>query len=1052
MQHIHLSNRPDALAVALGEILRADPLSLLEAEEVVVPSAAVARWLGFRLADSLGIAIQTAFSFPASFAWQLFGRVLPEVATSNPFDHGALQWRLLRLLGASQAPEVKRYLHGDDGVRAYELAARLAALFERYLVERPDWIAAWNTGRRIGLGPDENWQAQLWRSLAGELVDLSAEHPRERFFDQLRQDPVARAHLPRRISLWCVEAMPPLYWEVFTGLAEWIELHVFVLAPCRQYWADIDTKKTQLRIALECPEAAMLYQGGHPLLASLGRARQHGVIRMAETLDGSAEHAWFVAPPASLLGTLQRDMLELVTSREVAPDATLQVHDCHGALREAEVLHDRLLDLFERVPGLQASEILILTPDIETYAPLIEAVLTNAEPALRIPCAVADRPMAAAPLWRTLQRLCGVVAGELDAESVMALLEEPALARAFGIEAGDLPLLRDWVAQAGIRWAVDGRARRRRGLPAEDAHTWRAGLRRLLLGVALPDEPEHLWQGMLPAGGCEGSRAVLLGLLIDFAEAVFDLAGKVGTGGTAAAWCETLSAALERFLQPGEQEEGQMQQLRTALATLTQRASDAHCLATLPLSVILRELDALLAGQGSAQAFAGGNATIAALQPGRPLPARVLCLVGMNDGAWPRPAPQPGFDLLARHPRPGDRNRRGEERHALLEALLCAGDALVITYTGHDARSNAELPPAVPLAEVLDTLQSMTGIETKDFVISHPLQPFATAYQDGRDARLFSYHSHGDVDRVHGSQIPEAFLARAAMGAEAPQENMVELSRLHRFFSNPVRHFLRERLGIHLEAGEELLDIHEPFVPDKLMEYRLREACFDLRQIGTDAAEISALLHARGWLPHGVAGELVHAAAQAESDSLWRRARPWNDVPRMSPATVAFHADGFVLTGQLDGLTAAGLWRVRHGRTRACDRLRLWIDHLVLQVCAPAGVPPASALVARDGVLTLPPVDQAVQLLTDLLAIYREGQTTVLPFYPESAWAWLQTGKPQREWAGDSYHGWHGERDDAYVRLSLRDRDDDPLGEGFQILARRIFAPLQAVCADGDDD
>ena len=1045
MIHLHLSNRPEPLAAALGALLRAQPLPLLESEVVVVPSTAAARWLGFRLADSLGIATQTAFPFAAAYVWQLFGYVLPEVAAANPFDRAALQWRLLRLLGASGAPEIKRYLAGDDGTRAHELATRLAALFERYLVERPDWIAAWSAGRRLGLGPDEAWQAGLWRSLAAELIDLAAEHPRERFFARLRDDPAARARLPRRISLWCVEAMPALYWDVFAGLAEWLELQVFVLAPSREYWGDIDRKREQLRVALEHPERAMLYETGHPLLASLGRARQHAVVRLADTLGGGEEHAWFVAPPATLLGALQRDLLELEVRGGAVADHSLQVHDCHGALREAEVLHDRLLELFEQLPGLQPSDILILTPDIETYAPLVEAVLTHAEPARRIPCAVADRPLAAAPLWRALRRLCAVAASDLDAESVMALLEEPALRRAFDIEAGDVPLLRDWVTQAGIRWAEDGRARRRRGLPADDAHTWRAGLHRLLLGVALPDAPERLWDGMLPAAGSEGGRAALLGRLVDYAEAVFVLAAKVGSGSTATEWAELLAGTLERFLQPDEAEEGQMQRLREALATLAQRAREARCDTPLPLAAILRELDGLLAEQVPAQAFAGGSATIAALQPGRPLPARVICLVGMNDGAWPRPAPQPGFDLLARHPRPGDRNRRGEERHAFLEALLCAGDALVVTFTGRDARSNVEQPPAAPLAELLDTLQAMTGIATRDFVVAHPLQPFGTAYRDGSDARLFSY------DREHclpAVQHPGAFLAIEA-AAEPPGEMRVDLAQLQRFFANPARHFLRERLGIHLEESEELLDTHEPFVPDRLEQYQLREACFELRRAGIEPAGIVALLRARGWLPHGVAGELAGAAAQAEADLLWQRARPWREAEQLAAIDIDFHAGGVQLVGRLDGLTGEGLWRVRPGRTRARDRLRLWLDHLALQAGAPAGMARTSALVARDGVLTLPPVDDAASLLADLLALWREGRFTALPFYPETAWAWLAHGKWRSEWEGDSYHGKHGESEDAYVRLALRDHPDDPLGERFQALARRILGPLAK--AVGDD-
>ena len=579
MLHLHLSNRPDTLALALAALMRTDPLPLLENDYVVGPSTAVSRWLGFRLADELGIATRIAFPFPAAFAWQLIARVLPDVARENPFDRAALQWRLLRLLGASADPAVVRYLRDDDGSKRHQLAARLAELFDRYLVERPDWLALWQAGKRLGLGPDEAWQADLWRGLVDDLPGIPAEHPRARFLAALRNDSDARARLPRRLSLFAVEAMPPLYWEVFVALAEWLDLHVFVLAPSREFWGDIDRLRARLRVEIENPEAAALFEVGHPLLASLGRARRYGAARLAEAAErmGANEHQYFVEPPASLLGALQRDLLDLAAGSAVPRDASLQVHACHGPLREAEVLHDRLLDLFEHLPGLRPADILILTPDIETYAPAIEAVLQHAPAAQRIPCAVADRPLAEAPLWRALRRLCEVAAGELDAESALALLEEPPLRRAFGIDADELPALRDWVAEAGIRWGLDGAARARQGLAAEEAHTWRNGLRRLLLGVALPDAPERLYVDALAVTGIEGSRAELLGRFLDYAEALFALAGKVGAGETAVpSWTRLLAEAFDRCLVPDEADEGEAQRIRQALENLAAHAKAAR--------------------------------------------------------------------------------------------------------------------------------------------------------------------------------------------------------------------------------------------------------------------------------------------------------------------------------------------------------------------------------------------------------------------------------------------------------------------------------------------
>jgi exodeoxyribonuclease V gamma subunit len=1039
MLHIHYSNRPERLADALVNLLRISPPPLLTSETILVPSSAVARWLNFRIADGLGIATQIRPAFPAAYVWQLFGRVLPEVASKSPFEREAMQWHLMRLIGESRAPEMRRYLENDDGMRQYELARQLAALFDRYLVERPEWIAAWSRGERIGLGPDEGWQAELWRALLAALPPVAREHPRARFFAALEADPALHAKLPARLNLFCVEAMPELYWQVFVALAAWVEIHLFVLTPCREYWGDLARERSRLRIEIERPAAAPLFDVGHPLLASLGRARQHSVARLAEAAAqlSCREEEDFVLPPPTLLGALQRDILEL-TRTPAAPDFSLQIHACHGAQREAEVLHDRLLELFETLPDLQPGEILILTPEIETYGPIIEAVLNHAPSARRLPCTVADRPLAAAPLWRALQLVCRTAAAELDAESVLRLLEEPAVRRAFAIDAEALPRLRDWVAAAGIRWGIDGAARARRGLPDDDAFSWRAGLSRLLLGVALP-ETERLWQGMLPAADIEGDAAALLGRFVEFAETLFELQAKLGAGKTAPEWCTLLLEVFERCLAPEEAEESQAQRLRDALRRISANARDARCSSRLPLAAMLRELDELLASEAPLQTFLAGSATIAALKPGRPVPARVICLIGMNDGCWPRPRTLPAFDLLARHARAGDRNIRAEERYAFLEALLCARDAVVITYTGRDPRSNNPFPPAPPLAELIDVLAAMSAASPDAIVVEHPLQPFSSAYFAGASQRLFSFDAEhcppAELSRPRPFYTPEVSLPVAEESIE------VDLAELRRFFAHPVRYFFRERLGIQLEEREALLEIHEPFVPAGLESYRLREAQFAALQMGRNEAETRALLRARGWLPSGVAGDLAARQAQRESLELWQQARPWLAAPPVA-LQVDYTAHGVHLSDRLEGLTARGLLHVRHGSLRAKDRLRLWIDHLLVNALAPAHMARTSALIARDGSLHLLAVAQAAERLDELFALYRLGLTRPLPFYPETAWAFVSGKEPQKVWQGDA-NGWHaGERDDPYLRLFLRDRGDDALDEEFRRLAEAIFRPL----------
>ncbi|MCX8017367.1 MAG: exodeoxyribonuclease V subunit gamma, partial [Rhodocyclaceae bacterium] len=578
----------------------------------------------------------------------------------------------------------------------------------------------------------------------------------------------------------------------------------------------------------------------------------------------------------------------------------------------------------------------------------------------------------------------------------------------------------------------------------QEAHSWRAGIQRLLLGVALPDAPERLFEGQLPVPGIEGEHAERLGRFLDFATALFELHGKVGAGRTAMEWCDLLLEALERCIVADEEEAAGQQRVRSALLALAESARTASCTSLLPLSVILRELEALLAARAPARAFAGGAATIAALRPGRPLPARVVCLVGMNDGAWPRPQSVPSFDLIAAQPRAGDRDRRHEERYAFLEALLCARDALIITFTGHDPRSNLAMPPAAILAELVDTLAKMTGCKDEALIVRHPLQPFSPAYFDGRAAALYSYDAEQCAASARlGRLQPAAAFCVAAGGEQEQAPAEVELADLLSFFAHPAKHFLRRRLGIHLEESEELLDIHEPFVPDRREAHRLRAAHLEALRAGLDGEEATRLLAARGWLPHGVAGALVSEAAAREARPLWLAAQPWAAAAQLPPVPVKLEIGGMRLVGLLEGLSANGLWRLQAGNAHAKHRLRLWIEHLVWQIVAPDDLPRTSALIARDGVIELAALADPWTPLADLLALYRRGAAAPLPFYPDTAWAWLEGKSGWRAvWQGGEFSDRPGEGQDPYWRLALRDSPDDPFGLAFEQTARFVLVPL----------
>jgi exodeoxyribonuclease V gamma subunit len=694
-------NRQELLARHLAAQIASRPLSIFEREVVVVQSGGMARWLQMFLAEELSIAAQFRFTFPAGYLWELFGSVLPDIPKETPFASDILTWQLLRLMPTAPQAEafapLHRYLVDGDVLKRHGLAQRLAECFDSYLAYRPEWVGRWLAGKQVGLGEHEAWQAWLWQRIGEEAGDLPEAHPAELFFRALEADAAQNsssrseqdgstqnasagldtegqlsARLPRRITVFGIGAMPPPYLDIFKRLGRHIDVAFYLVNPCREYWGDLVTQRALARAALETPDVLPLLETGHPLLGSLGQVTRASFERLA----GENDIDLFVEPGEnSLLDVLQSDLLDMRrrdADERIALDAadkSIQFHVCHGPTREIEVLHDRLLALFSADPTLQPHDVLVLTPDIISMAPLVEAVFSTQGDHRSIPFTIADRPLELeAPLLRAFNALLDLAHGRFDAEGVLAVLEQPSIAERFGFDADGLELVRAWVGESGIRWGLSAVARAERGLPADETHSWSFGLRRMLLGVALPQREGMLFHEVLPFDAIEGVRAQVLGKLLGFMDALENTTQQLSRERSVAEWAELLPQICQRFcydesrLQFADTSaQRAVQTLRSALQQLAKSAEKARCDEAVPLDVIRRELKKRLDDMPPGWAFLGGGVTFAALRAYRGMPARVVCLICMNDGAFPRNPAIPGFDLLHKYPQAGDRELRAEE-------------------------------------------------------------------------------------------------------------------------------------------------------------------------------------------------------------------------------------------------------------------------------------------------------------------------------------------------------------------------------------------------------
>lgn len=1078
--HIHRSNRLEMLAEALGEVTRTPLRSVFAPEVIVVQSLGMRRWLSLEVARENGIAMNSAFPFPAALVEQLFAIVLPEHAGDPVFSPDLLLWQILGLLPSlvkePDGAELAHYLQGENlPLKGYQLAGKIARVFDRYLAYRPEFALDWQQGRNSI--PHAAWQARLWRELTHGKENTHLPARAREFSARLRAGRFDPAALPERISVFGISSLPPFHMQIFGEAARVMDVHLFTLEPTAEFWSDLRSRKQQDRILRRQRRKNLTsddlhLETGNALLASLGKIGRE-FSENVQTLDGAREHDLFEPPQGtSLLAQVQGDIFELrdlladlrVGRRTVlTTDRSIQIHSCHSPMREVEVLHDQLLALFESDRELTPKEILVTMPDVERYAPFIQAVFGAPEaPGLAIPFTIADRSVRAEScIADAFLTLLDLATSRCGAGSIFALLATRAVRQRFSLEEPDLEIIRDWIARTGIRWGVDGEHRAGFGVPEFEENSWRHGLRRLLLGYALPGDGATLFAGLLPVREVEGGLALTLGRFVDFAEQLFAAIEDFRQARSLAEWERVLRQTMATFFQEDDETADEMRRLRRALEGLGGAEHLAGYGESVPFEVLRMHLAEAFTLSESGIGFLAGRVTFCALKPMRSIPFKVLCLIGMNDGAFPRRDPALAFDLMAQHPRAGDRSLRDDDRQLFLESLLSARKALYISFCGLSPKDNSALPPSVVVSELLDYLNenfaSNDGAPCEKFVFTqHRLQPFSPDYFR-ESGPLFSYSSaNAEASRMSQAdrEPTAAFCAEPIPEPSGPWRDL-DWEALGVFLAHPAKFFCLERLGLTRPDEFTPLEDCEPQEIDTLDRYafeqELTRAALAMEPLG----ERLPIVRASGQLPAGYMGEAAFHTMAARSAGLAERIRACLDPTPLPALTVDLTLGGFRLTGTLRGLYAGCLLRHRTAKLKPSDLLRAWVSHLVLQLTGSADHSRTTLLFDLEEAWRFEPVDNAAEILIDLLSLYAEGLCRPIPLIPltslefarrtlrPSAKEMTQPIKSARScWEGNERNK-NAEKDEMWLKLCFG-RGADPLDEAWKATALRVYRPLLA--------
>lgn len=872
---IYRSSRIEALAELLAQhLVDAPPRSVLSAQTLIVGQPGMRHWLTGWLASrppqARGrrpypqLAANLDMRLPSEWldALAVAHLGIPAIAVAA-YRRPALRWRILELLPQLEVAAVQRYLQGDphsaDGDRrAFQLADRLANLYSQYLVYRRDWLIDWEAGGRQA---PQHWQGPLWRRLVqmiglphrGQLLGGLLERLR-----RLPPDPEQPV-----LHVFGLSHLPPDVFAALDALAASRRICLYFPDPCRELWDHLGSQR-RAALASDLDGGDWLQAIGHPLLASLGRLGQHFSLLLHQReaqwdLRDQADEAASgrLGDGASLLARVQHsirsldpDALRLPagSAQDLRFDPSLRVHACHTRLRELEVLKDALLDRLAADPTLEPREIVVMAPNMSAYAPLLPCVFGPAgELRSALPYRLADVPLLRShPLLAAVRGLLDLPGQRIGRSQLLALLALPAVARRFGLDDEGLAALERWLQRCHVAWGLDAAMKASFGAAEVDMHSFAFGLDRmfagLLLGQAEESDPDPLFQDILPATPVSGPQAACLGALSALLDVLRDWRDSLGQPRPMAQWCAELRQGFARlFLEEGgdDDERAALKLLQGLLSRLEGEAAASASSAALAWTAVREALLQALDGVPERQPFLAGGITFCGMVPQRSIPFRVLALIGLDDGEFPRSPRDGGLDLMREQPRLGDRDNRMEDRYLFLEALMSAREALHLSYVGEGVRDGKPRNPAQPLAELLAFLERVLAPGGQPpWLLRHPLQPFDARYFDPRNAdpasalrhagdddfdpRLWSYSQEYAAARAHaaGAQAGAAdwqFLGERPALPEPATDGRIELADLARFFRDPARQLCRESLALSraaLEASasedEEPLEIGAP--------------------------------------------------------------------------------------------------------------------------------------------------------------------------------------------------------------------------------------------------
>ncbi|MCW8930313.1 MAG: exodeoxyribonuclease V subunit gamma [Gammaproteobacteria bacterium] len=1010
MINIYPANRLENLVFLLERVMQTGNYNVLSEEIILVQSKGMQHWLNLKLAESRGISMNLNFSLPMQFFWNQIRAVLgkDQVPEQSSYTREVMSWRIHDLLASDavvsnpvcqeatdywfKKEELVIEAKGDEEKR-FQLACQIADLFEQYLIFRPDWLLAWEKGHLEPLSSDNNvkqWQAFLWQL----LVEQDPLHPINLLKQAMLTLEEDECHLPERISLFGINTLPPLWLEFLSELGKQTQVHFFHLNPCVEYWGDLKTDKALAREQfyrwLNSSDVPIIDEDlNNPLLSNLGTQGKDFLYLLQEhtsieipVYESPEELSYEKGEQATVLQKIQTDILNLHDVRRLSDEApqrhiddSIFLASAHSALREIQALHDWLLHQINNDESLTPKDILVMCPNVEDYAPYVDAVFAHgwndwSEQVPPLPCSIADRTLKdSEPLVQAFIDLLDLPDSRFQVSQILGYLRLPALQQKFSFSEDDLLLLERWVNHASIHWGLNAKhkaqiliadsnikdeenfqsqqhnSQQNQSEHYNDKFTWQQGLERLLLGFAQCDQ-NMLYQEQLLLPDVEGDEALLLGRYLELLEQLQSYARELQTPRKPNEWKQFLLQIKDNLFSPLPIDVNAQKIIEQAIDDLGEYTSHAHYDKAVPLNIIRDFLSNHFSQPEPGRQFMAGQVTFCSMVPMRSVPFRIIAVLGLNDGEFPRQRQPMGFDLMSMEPaRKGDRSRRGDDRYLFLEAIISCRDKLYLSYQGHDIKTNNTREPSLVLQELMDYLEKGYGWslssdsalkESAGQLFKVPLQAFNKANYQNSVMKWKSFNAHWLKLSEPGKFRNNVY---EVMALSSSDELIITIEQLVQFFDHPSKAFAQNRLGLFFEQKDLMTpDDSEPFVSNHLDRYLIQDALIKtVLSNDVNEKQITDLMTGfklNGTLPDtpNTNEDLELWQEQAIGFAQYVQSEIEQDITNeVLIKSVEITIDNVTLQAELPLLgNRLFFWRLASPKGK--DDIRLWLHHLLAQI------------------------------------------------------------------------------------------------------------------------